>query len=204
MGAKHIPGIPDQTDGAFHDTESRKNYQVPGSAARDFQILKDRFFAINYWQDYCGKGSAEFKVFDSDGAFVSRIPKKGDHIRIDIPGPGDFENKGYDWVVITEVSDQYQQDYELESYTIVSYPSSSPKAGDGKIAHFYSSSSSSSFRIALGVDFISVGIYGRNEKPNFYKKNLLNKIRSFLISFGGFARFTKIEWKCVADSLLDF
>ena len=204
MGAKHIPGIPEQTEGAFHDTESRKNYQVLESAARDFQILKDRFFAINHWKDYCGKGSADFKVFDTDGVFVNRIPKTGDYIRIDIPGPGDLENKGYDWVKIMEVSDQYLLDNELESFTVVCYPSSPAKAADGKIAHFYSSASSSSFRIARGSDFISVGIYGRNEKPNFRKKNLLNKIRSFLISFGGFARFTKIEWKCVADSLLDF
>lgn len=204
MNPKPIPGIPKQIDGAFHDTESQKDYEIPGLAAKDFIVLKERLLSINNWKDYCGKASADFKVFTSEGEFSHRNPKTGDYIRIDIPGPGDFKSKGYDWVEITEMSDKYVDNDELESFLIISKPSRSPKSEDGQIAHFYSQESTASFRIARCTNFIRIGIYGRNEKPNFRKKNILNKIRNFLISFGGFSQLTKIEWKCVAESLIDF
>lgn len=204
MKPKIISGIPNHLEGAFHDTESQKDYDSPGLAAQDFIILKERLLSINHWKDYCGKASADFKVFTPDGEFSHKSPRTGDYIRIDIPGPGDVKNKGYDWVEITEMTDKYLDVDELESYLIISQPSKAPKNKNGQIAHFYSKDSTASFRIARGANFVRIGIYGRNEKPNFRKKNIFNKIRSFLISFGGFSQFTKIEWKCVAESLIDF
>lgn len=44
MKAKKIYGVPEQTKGAFHDTEDQKDFIVPEIAARKFNILKERFF----------------------------------------------------------------------------------------------------------------------------------------------------------------
>lgn len=63
MKAKLISGIPEQTTGAYHDTESQKVYEESSLAAKNFVTLKERFFSVNSWRDYCGPGSADFRLF---------------------------------------------------------------------------------------------------------------------------------------------
>ncbi|WP_312766244.1 hypothetical protein [Epilithonimonas sp.] len=203
MKAKKIPQVPEQIKGAFHDTESRKDFIMPEFASWRFDILKNRFFSINHWKDYCGSLSSEFKLYDASGSYVERKPKKGDFIRIDIPGPGDVRAKGYDWVEIVMIDDQAYND-EIERHIMICRPSKEPGSESDRIAHFYSAGSSSTFVISRGPDYIKVGIYGRNEVPNTTKTGILGKIRNFLVSLGGFARLTKIQWKSLADGLLEF
>lgn len=96
MKAKQIPGVPVQKKGAFHDNESKRSFEYAELVANHFEILKDRFFSIHRWKEYGGDLSADFRLFDSYGSYVDRMPRKGDYIRIDIPGPGDIKAKGYD------------------------------------------------------------------------------------------------------------
>lgn len=203
MKAKPIPGIPYQVKGAYHDTESRKYFSSPEVAAQNFEILKERFFSINRWKDYCGGWSADFKLFDSTGSFVDRMPKVGDFVRIDIPGPGDLQAKGFDWVEIVKID---HQTYEngLERYLIMCRPSKIPDSKSNHIAHFFSRKSSSSFVICKGADWIKAGVYGRNEIPNFSKTDFFGKIRNFIVFIGGSLRLTKIQWKSMTDGLIDF
>ncbi|SDG39093.1 hypothetical protein [Epilithonimonas hungarica] len=203
MKAKQIPGVPWQHSGAYHDTESIKKIVASDLLAQKFEILKERFFSINHWKDYCGKGSADFRLFDSGGSYIERIPQKGDFMRIDIPGPGDIEAKGYDWVEIVLVDDHCSDD-ELERYLICCRPSKIPGSNTDHIAHFYSRESSSTFVISRGHDFIKTAVYGRNEIPNYKKTGFWGRIRNFLISTGGYTRITKMQWKSYTDGLLDF
>ncbi|GGG58998.1 hypothetical protein [Epilithonimonas arachidiradicis] len=202
--AKKIPGIPEQTRGAFHDTEDRKDFMVPELAVQKFEILKERFFSINYWKDYCGGLSAEFKLYDQSGSFVDRKPKTGDYVRINIPAP-DNTDANYDWVKIVNMDDQTYNDDELERYLITCRPSKAPGSRNNHIAHFYSAESTSNFVITLGQDYIKIGVYGRNEIPNTSRTGFWGKIRNFLISlFGGYTRLAKIQWKSLTEGLLDF
>ncbi|MPS72250.1 MAG: hypothetical protein E2590_03780 [Chryseobacterium sp.] len=202
MKTKQVYGVPAQIKGAFHDTESQKKITDPDIVLHKFEILKNRFFSINEWKKHCGTLSADFKLYDNNGIPADRTPREGDFIRVDIPGPGDFEARGYDWVEIMNI-DNNSCDGELERYLIKCQPSRSPQSKDDRIRHFFSRESTSTFIISRGMDFIKVGIYGRNEMPNYDKKGILLKIRNFIISLVGFAHLTKIQWKCLSDGLLD-
>lgn len=199
MKAKHISGVPGQKEGAFQDTESHKKFDSPEAAFTNFDILKTRFLSVNEWQNYCGKSTAEFKLFDENGQHVNRKPQEGDYIRIDIPGPGDFEAKGFDWVEITEMDNNTSE----KSCRITCKPSKDPTGQSSKIAHFYSAKTSSTFIISIMGHSLKVGVYLRNELPNS-QTGFLNRVRNFLISLGGNTRFTKIQWKSFTNGMLDF
>ncbi|WP_415327347.1 hypothetical protein [Chryseobacterium sp. MMS23-Vi53] len=202
MRAKLIPGVPQQMKGGFHDTETCKKFDNPETATEQFEILKRKFLAVNDWRSFCGEGFADFKLFDSEGNFINRFPKEGDFIRIDIPGPGNSEAKGYDWVKILNIS-EYHYNEILECYSMVCQPSENPQDKNNfHIAHFYSQESTSTFIICRGKNFIKAGIYGRNEYPNF-NSSFLNKIRNLFIAIGGMIGFSKIQWKRLTNGFID-
>ncbi len=203
MESKKITGVPDQYKGAAFETEAERFFDDQNMIAQQFAILKQRFLNINQWKDYCGKGFAEFKLFDAEAFPVSRIPIVGDFIRIDIPGPGNPKTKGYDWVQIVNIDDR-SVDNELERCLMTCRPSEDPDDKNNQIAHFYTAESSSNFVISRGKDYIKVGIYGRNEVPNFSKTGWFGKIRNAIIAIGGFLKLTKFQWNGLAKGLLDF
>ncbi len=200
MKAKHIPGVPKQKSGGFHDTESTKPYKDIEIDAQ-FEILKKRFFSINEWKKYCGKASSEFKHFSESGQPVTRIPQRGDFIRIGIPGPGTEEAGGYDWVEIVNIA--HRETDHCESFLISCRPSRDPHQPKGRIAHFYNRSATSNIMIAKEGNILKVGVYGRNEKPNF-NAVFMDKVRNFMIAAGGMIGIAKIQWKLLTQGLLDF
>lgn len=200
MKPKEIPGVPRQKSGGFHDTESIKQFKTIEVHAK-FEILKKRFFSINEWKNYCGKGSSEFKHFSESGQPVDRIPEKGDFVRIGIPGPGTKEADGYDWVEIINIA--HRDTGNHESYLVSCRPSKAPNKSMRHIAHFYSDSSTSNFMIIKEGNVLKAGIYGRNEKPNF-NAAFIDKIRNCMIALGGIFGISKIQWKVLAEGLLDF
>lgn len=204
MKPKLIPGIPEQKNGSFHDSESRKLFNDSESTDAGFEELKKRFLDINQWKNYCSERSAEFKLFDSSGKHIDRSPQVSDLIRIDIPGPGNSESKGYEWVKIREISDQHLIKGEIETLIIVCEPTTIPDQEDNShIAHFYSEDSTSNFKISKGAKYIKIGIYGRNETPNL-NTNLASKIRNVAIAIGGMFGLSKTQWKIFADEMLKF
>ncbi|WP_034711292.1 hypothetical protein [Chryseobacterium soli] len=204
MKPKHIPGIPEQEKGGFHDTESRKICNDTEAAIQKFAVLKRRFLSVHQWKKYCGKGFADFRLYDGSGKAVERNPQPGDFIRIDIPGPGNVEAKGFDWVEITEIDDQTLTGTKSESLMITCRPSKIPgKNTNSHIAHFYTSEATSTFIISRNGNTIQAGIYGRNESPNF-NASFFDIIRNSLIAAGGMIGFSKIQWKKLTDGFLDF
>ncbi|SEH29739.1 hypothetical protein [Chryseobacterium culicis] len=203
MKIKEIPGIPPQKKGGFHNTESIKKFDNPEMTAQEFVILKNRLYSVNQWKDFCGEGFADFKLYDSSGNYVDRIPVKGDFIRIDIPGPGTLE-AGFDWVKITDISDDHTKEDEFENISMTCRPSKEPaKSGKRYTAHFYSSGATSTFMISRGNTYIKAAVYGRNETANL-DANFLDTIRNVVIALGGMIGISKIQWKRLTDALLDF
>lgn len=202
MKPKMIPGIPLQKKGGFHDTESQKYFNDPEVAEQKFLILKQRFFSINQWQKYTGKNTADFKLYNTEGKPLDRSPEIGDFIRIDIPGPGEAEAKGYDWVEVVNIFHQIAD--EFECFLITCSPSRIPGNNENDhIAHFYSDKATSTFLISRNGKEIRAAIYGRNESPN-YKAAFIDKIRNIMVGLGGMMGVSKIQWKALSDGLLDF
>ncbi|MFC3757460.1 hypothetical protein ACFONJ_15895 [Chryseobacterium tructae] len=200
MKPKEIRGVPKQNSGGFHDTESGKpltKVMIPVK----FEELKERFFSINTWNSYCGEAFADFKLYDVSGNPVHREPQKGDYIRINIPGPGETEAKGYDWVEVTDIC--YYEDAISESITMTCRPSISPVDKSHHIAHFYSSKATSTFMIKKNPSHLTAAVYGRNESPN-YNASFIDILRNIAIAVGGMIGIAKIQWKKLADGLLDF
>ncbi|MCG2792600.1 MAG: hypothetical protein L6262_03505 [Weeksellaceae bacterium] len=202
---KVIPGIPEHKKGSFHDTESRRIFENREETASNYDILKSRFFSVNEWPDYCGQAFADFKLFDADAHHLTRWPKANDLIRIDIPGPGNLQSNGYDWVKIINIAqNEFLNDDEIENIIITCVPTNDPaKPKNNYIAHFYSEKSSSTFKIARGNKYIKTGIYGRNETPNL-NANFIGKIRNIVVAAGAMLQISKIEWKVLAERLLEF
>ncbi|MCY0969213.1 hypothetical protein [Chryseobacterium wangxinyae] len=201
---KEIPNVPVQEKGSFHDTESVKFFDHQDLARTNYQILKDRFLSVNYWDYYSKSKGAEFKLHTKEGILKKRLPEIGDFIRIDIPGPGNFEARGYDWVEITDLySEEFINGETLESYVMVCRPSGVPGKDDTHTAHFYGSDATSTFIISRGEDFIKFGVYGRNESPNL-DANIADKARNLMIALGGMVGLSKIQWQILTDSLVDF
>lgn len=200
MSPKTFKGVPTQKFGGFHDTESRKLFKQDMIPLK-FEMLKERFFSINKWKSYCGEAFAAFKLYDLNGDPVDREPQKGDFIRIDIPGPGESEAKGYDWVEITDMC--FYEDSFSESISMICSPSINPEnRKSSHIAHFYSSGASSTFMISRNPAHLKAAIYGRNETPNF-NAQFLDMMRNLTIAVGGMTGISKIQWKQLTDGLLD-
>jgi hypothetical protein len=201
MKPKQINRVPQQQSGGFHDTESQKQF-APELLPLKFDILKQRFFSVNLWKSYCGEGFAAFKLYDSEGNATERPPQKGDFMRIDIPGPGETEAKGYDWVEVTDIC--FEEDNYSESILITCSPSGNPQNKKNRhIAHFYSSRATSTFMIARTPTHLKAAVYGRNETPNF-NAGCIDIIRNIMVAVGGMMGISKIQWKKLADGFLDF
>jgi hypothetical protein len=201
MKPKQIKRVPEQKTGGFHDTESQKACE-PALLKLKFEILKERFFSVGSWKSYCGEGFADFKLYDSEGNGTERIPQKGDFMRIDIPGPGEKEAKGYDWVEVADIC--FQEDKSSESIMITCRPSRNPQnKKSSHIAHFYSSRASSTFMISRTPTHLKAAVYGRNETPNF-NAGFIDTIRNLMVAAGGIVGISKIQWKKLADGFLNF
>jgi len=201
MSPKKFKGVPVQKFGGSHDTESRKAFEQDLIPLK-YKILKERFFSVNKWESYSGKAFAAFKLYNFDGNPVDREPQKGDFIRIDIPGPGEPEAKGYDWVEITDIC--FYQDSFSESISMTCRPSGDPQNKESRhIAHFYSSAASSTFMISRNIAHLKAAVYGRNERPN-WNAQFIDVIRNLATAAGGMMGVAKIQWKQLTDSFLDF
>ncbi|MGI9527409.1 MAG: hypothetical protein ACR2MS_09905 [Weeksellaceae bacterium] len=201
--AKLIAGVPDQKEGGFHDTESEKCFETVQEATTQYPILKTRLLNINSWHSYAGSMSAAFKLFDSKAQNKNEAPEVGDYIRIDIPGMGSKVGDSYDWVKITKIDlNAYDAD---ERCFIQCVPSINPTSNVvDEVAHFYLDKATSNFIVSRRGSCITTGIYGRNEVTNDDVNNLSDKLRNALISIGGMVGVSKLQWKSLANGLLNF
>ncbi|MCX8532404.1 hypothetical protein [Chryseobacterium luquanense] len=197
MKPKKVPGIPSQVKGGFHDTESIHKIHNNQEIDSKFDILKEKFFDINKWGDYCKQGSIEFTLCDSSGNVVHRIPQIGDYIKILLAKISNPKIEDYQWVQI-DMIDKSNPDRLM----IQCRPSKLPGNNfAGKTIHFYAAGSSSTFVISKGKDYIKMAIYGRNESPN-KNTDFLSSIKNSFIALGGMAGSSKIQWQCLADGLI--
>lgn len=200
MKPKQIKGVPEQRTDGFHDTETYIKFEK-ALIPLQYETLKKRFFSVNDWKSYCGKAFAAFKLYAPNGSPAEREPQKGDFIRINIPGPGETEAKGYDWVEVVDIC--FYEDAHSESIMMTCRPSQNPTDKSSHIAHFYSSKATSTFMIQKYSTHLKAAVYGRNESPN-YNANFFDIFRNLTVAIGGVLGIAKIQWKQLTNGFLDF
>ena len=109
MKSKAEDIVPKQNTGAQSNTESSATFATIEEATQFFETVKERLRTVNNWHSLAGKGTAIFELTNEKGNGINRQPQKGDHLKIDIPGPGPRTGDGFDWVQV-EALEQTKED----------------------------------------------------------------------------------------------
>ena len=193
--------IPPQQEGQRADIVEKTEASDSQQARLFFEEAKRRLLDISDWGDISEGISAAFTLTDQNGEIKNGLPEVGDHIRINVPGPGSSAGSGYDWVRIELVEESSNTDIEIS--TIKVRPAADPEKQEGT-AHFFDSGATSSFIVKREGRYITAEIHGRNEKPNIESKSLTDKIRNFVVGTAATKGLAKIQWQKLANGLLNF
>ncbi|HEU4553934.1 MAG TPA: hypothetical protein VFS25_13920 [Chitinophaga sp.] len=195
--------VPLQHAGSQHTTVHTVTCATVDACIQRYNIAKEKLLEVNRWHQFSGSLSANFTLTDSDGHVLDHKAQEGDHIRVDLPGPGSRTGKGYDWVKIEKIEDRSTPSGNCAYIAIRVRPSGNPyHHTDGKPAHFYDEEATSSFVIERVGTSLRACVYGRNEMPNSHPDNILDKVRNWLIALPAAAGLAKPQWKSLVKGLL--
>lgn len=197
-GAAHVPL---QNTGSEMNAVEKIELPSDAEAIHFFKTVKERLLDVNRWTEIAGGSMSDFFLTDAEGNFVQRKATSGDHIRIDIPGPGSQTGGGYDWVTIEEIKVQVLDDAEVLSMT--ARPSANPLTDSEDTAHFLTDEATSTFQVKRIGHTIYAEEHGRNEVPNTDTENTLDNIRNTFVGWGAKAGFSYPQWKSLVKGLLN-
>lgn len=200
MKSKAEEIVPEQNTGAHSNTESKATFETVDAAKTFFETVKQRLQQVGAWHHLAGKGTAAFELTDATGAGVDRIPQKGDHLKIDIPGPGPRTGDGYDWVQVEAV--EHTDEDGVECMVMRVRPATNPQNDRKDVAHFFSDEATSNFMVKREGTTIIAAVYGRNEKPNTAAEKVVDKARNTAVATGAVSGFSKLQWKSLVDGFL--
>lgn len=194
--------IPLQTKGGHTNVTSMLRLHSIADASARFRQSCERLKNVNAWERICEIPGAEFRLTDAEGQVLQHsLPGVGQLIRIRLPGPGNKQGDGYDWVRIEETEDAKHLITDEEVYGFRVRPVHAPgKPGTG-VAHFYTADATSTFLVVRSGLAVYAVERGRNEVPNL-SSSLLNKLRNIMISLSAMAGLAKPQWKGLANGLL--
>ena len=193
--------LPEQEKGVPIDTE--KSIELPNEdeAIRFYQIARQRLVDVNRWHEIAGKLTAEFSLRDATGKPVARTAQKGDHFKIDIPGPGSKGGGGFDWIQIEDFVEKQEPGFESIAFTV--RPATNPEKHTEHVSHFFSPESTSTFSVSRKNNVVTAGIYDRNTKPNTSGDTIPDKIRNTIIGAFGVGGGAKLQWESLASALIE-
>ena len=168
-------------------------------AAAAYARVRERLYAVNDWRELNDNIRADFRICDATGREVARTPMEGDHIRIDLPGPGSPAGGGYDWVRVTDISEDTSEE-PWASLTVT--PSADPRVEGGDIAHFFAEGATNTFVVRRIGNCILAEVHGRNERPNVKEGGRLDRLRNEAVALAGKVGVGKVQWKDWTDGLL--
>ncbi|MDI3319331.1 hypothetical protein [Pinibacter soli] len=189
--------IPKQTKGSSKDIKEVAHCKTPDEAMRLFNQGRYKLLNVNNWNEWCDNDGADFCLMDETGKNLEGIADVGDFIRIDIPGPGSNEGKGYDWVKIVNIENKDGL------FTMTVKPASDPNVATTDTTHFFDKDASSTFEISLNDKDVLAAVHGRNEKPNTEVHNFFDKIRNFVVGKTAIAGFANLQWHKLVKGVLD-
>lgn len=201
MKRKDILGIiPEQFKGQALEVEASQVADNETAAQTLYEVAKKKLFSVNDWHEIVEGITARFQIVDQDGNEVSREVNKGDYLRINIPGPGNKEGDGYDWVVVEEMKEINKDSFQSAGFRV--RPTENPFGNKNETAHFYSNETTSSFIIIRENLKIVSWIVDRNMLPNTESESLVDKVRDVMVGVSGIAGFSKVQWQGLADGLI--
>jgi hypothetical protein len=192
--------VPQHQSGIETNTESSATFNSVEEATSFYQQAKHLLLHVNDWHTIAGAATADFQLTDEKGNEVNRSAQKGDHFKIDIPGPGPVTGDGYDWVQVEAVEEKNEK--EKQSIALRVRPATNPNNDRKDVAHFFSDESTSCFMIKREGATITAGVYGRNEKPNTNTETWVDKARNTAIATGAITGFAKLQWKSLVNGLV--
>lgn len=192
--------VPPHVSGVQTNTESFKEFETEQEAKDFYLIARERLLDINHWQDIAGKATASFQVTDRNGKALTREVQKGDHLKIDIPGPGSASGEGYDWVKVEAVENSNTADSQWTAIRV--RPATNPLNDNKDVAHFFSDETTSTFIVWQKGMKVTAAVYGRNEKPNTDTQASIDTIRNSAIAAGAISGFSKVQWKSLVNGLV--
>lgn len=198
IGADNVPS---QETGSEMNVVEQIELATPAEAIYFFQTVKERLLDINCWTQLAGGGMSDFFLTDAWGKPVQRKATGGDHIKIDIPGPGTKAGDGYDWVTIEEIKLETLDDGEVLSMR--ARPSANPLSDAEETAHFLTSEATSTFQVKRLGNKIYAEEHGRNEVPNTGMDHTLDNIRNTFVGWGAKIGFSYPQWKALVKGLLN-
>jgi hypothetical protein len=192
--------IPNNDSGVQTNTESSEELKTEKEAEDLYKTACQRLVDINNWQNIAGKATASFQLTDKSGKEVDRVVQKGDHFKIDIPGPGSFSGEGFDWVQIEAIENGHNEGSQWTAIKV--RPATNPRNENKDVAHFFSEETTSTFMVRKEGNKVIAGVYGRNEKPNTETETQIDKIRNTAIAAGAITGLSKIQWKSLVNGLV--
>jgi predicted NUDIX family phosphoesterase len=110
--------VPQQQQGLKLDIEHHITAVTAEDAEYLFVDAKDRLLDINNWNKHCPEMGTELRLTDSHGLGVGRHARKGDLVRIDIPGKGPTHPGGFNWVLVEAIEYDDYPDLSMESFAV--------------------------------------------------------------------------------------
>lgn len=193
--------IPGQQKGDEITAESTRVFPSPGEATAFFELVKSRLLHVNGWHEQAGEALAKFTLTDPDGHPLQSAAREGLLICIDIPGPGNSEAGGYDWVRIEEIKEVASG--EVQSLAMRVRPVAAPLSGEKEPSHFYDSASTSTFSVTREHNRVTAAVYDRNIGPNTEADSLLDKVRNAVVGFFAEKALSKLQWQSLTDGFME-
>ena len=192
--------IPEQFKGQELEVEAIQALNDETAAQTLYDMARRKLLDVNNWKKIAGAITAQFQIIDEKGKEVAREVKKGDYLRINIPGPGSKEGDGYDWVLVEELKEI--NNGSLQSVGFRVRPNENPFSEKNETAHFYSKEATSSFIVTRENANVFSWIVDRNLLPNTESESLVDKVRDVVVGVSAIAGFSKVQWQGLADGLI--
>jgi len=201
MEEKNYTGlIPANTEGKELTAEATVTLSSATEAATLYKTARERLLYVHNWGNLAGALSADFQLTDESGKEADRLAKKGDHFRVDVPGPGSRAGGGYDWARVEEVKEVNQAG--VDSIAILVRPAANPQTDNPNVAHFFSEKSTSTFVVTREGNIVTASVYDRNIEANEETKEPLDKLRNAVVGLGGKHGIAKLQWQSLVEAFI--
>ena len=197
----HLKVVPAQFTGQEIEADATKELKDEAAAKSLYNVAKKKLLDVNNWNKIAGTITAKFQIIDEKGEEVTRDVRKGDYLRINIPGPGSKEGDGYDWVLVEELKEINSGSVQSVGFRV--RPTENPFGEKNETSHFYSKEATSSFIICRENAHLISWIVDRNLLPNTESGSLVDKVRDVVVGVSAIAGLSKVQWQQLADGLIE-
>lgn len=194
--------VPQQHAGGSVDESHSITTLSRREAIELYHSCVERLLNANQWEELAGGLSAKFSLTDNKGVPVQRSVRLGDFFRIAIPGPGNLEGDGYDWVMVEQLNESHDAGNDEERTFIQVRPAGNPGNDHNDTAHFFSDQATSTFMVRRKGNEVTASIHGRNEFPNTSTTTTVDKLRNAVVAAGALAGISSLQWKALAHGIM--